>query len=261
MSKSRIFAISILVALTLGGCASMENDARQRQVSSVLAYLYPGKQEAPSIPAEAISEIKIPIRIGVAFVPDNNDPRLRLPESDRLKLALRVKEAFSDYEFVKEIVAIPSAYLEPGGGFPNLDRVASLLKLDVVALISYDQVQNAGATESSILYWTGVGAYLISGDKYDILTSVETSVFDVKSRRLLMRAGGISNVKGTATMVGFSELAREARTQGFDEAIKEMITKLRGAVQVFIEEAPKDPSIRISHPPGQSGNALRKIKP
>lgn len=100
---------------------------------------------------------------------------------------------------------MPSVYLEPGGGFANMDRVAALLGLDVIALVSFDQVQNAGAKGSSLLYWTGVGAYMVEGDQYDILTAVETSVFDIKSRKLLMRAGGLSNLKGTATMVGFSE--------------------------------------------------------
>ena len=119
-----------------------------------------------------------------------------------------------------------------------------------MALISYEQVQNAGATGSSILYWTGLGAYVVSGDKYDILTSVEASLIDIRSRRLLLRAGGISNVKGTATMVGFSELAREARTRGFHEAIGEMIVNLRAEVRAFVDAAPKDPGIRIVPPRG-----------
>ena len=121
---------------------------------------------------------------------------------------------------------MPSIYLERGGGFVNLSNVASLLNLDVIALVSFDPVQNAGANGWSFLYWTGIGAYMINGDQYDILTAVESTVFDVKSHRLLMRGGGISNIKGSATMIGFSEKAREARTRGFDEAEKEMIQKL-----------------------------------
>lgn len=121
---------------------------------------------------------------------------------------------------------MPSIYLEPGGGFVNLSNVASLLNLDVIALVSFDPVQNAGANGWSFLYWTGIGAYMINCDQYDILTAVESTVFDVKSHRLLMRGGGISNIKGSATMICFSEKAREARTRGFDEAEKEMIQKL-----------------------------------
>lgn len=256
MRKLMCFLAAALAAMTLGGCASMEKNARQRQVASVLSYLYPGSNNVPTLP-EAAAVIKVPFRIGVAFVPDNADAEFRLPESERLKLAAKVRDAFAGYPFVMEIVAVPSVYLEPGGGFANLDRVAALLKLDVVALVSFDQVQNAGATGSSFLYWTGVGAYFIEGDQYDVLTAVETSVFDVKSRRLLIRAGGVSNIKGSATMVGFPEQAREARTRGFDEAMNEMIGKLQGEVRAFREQAPKDPHIRLVLPPGYDPNAAR----
>ena len=80
----------------------------------------------------------------------------------------------------------------------------------VVALISYDQMQYADATGWSLLYWTLVGAYTVQADRYDVLTAVETAVFDVRSRQLLMRAAGTSNVKGRATLVGFSEAPARA---------------------------------------------------
>jgi len=248
--------VVVMLAFILGGCASMEKTTKQRQVASVLAYLFPGAEQTPPLP-DRVAELKVPFRLGIAFVPDTADPQFRLPESERLKLAGQVREAFSNYPFIRELVVIPSVYLEPGGGFANLDRIAALLSLDVITLISFDQVQNAGATGWSFLYWTGIGAYVINGDQYDILTAVETAVFDVKSRRLLMRAGGISNIKGTATMVGFSERAREARNQGFSEAIKEMISNLHGEVKAFRERAPRDPNIRLVLPPGYNPNAPR----
>jgi rhombotail lipoprotein len=248
--------LTVVLLVSIGGCASLDNTTRQRQVASVLSYLFPGSEAAPPAP-EMVAVIKVPFRIGVAFVPDSTDPQFRLPESERLKLSGQVRDAFASYPFVSEIVAVPSMYLESGGGFANLDRIAALLKLDVVALVSFDQVQNAGATGWSFLYWTGIGAYVIDGDQYDILTSVETTVFDIKSRRLLMRAGGVSNIKGAATMVGFSERAREARTRGFDDAIKEMIRKLHTEVKGFRERAPTDPNIRLVLPPGYKPDVVR----
>ena len=252
----RITALLLALLLGLfGGCASMDTAARQRQVGSVVAYLFPGS-ETPSIVADTVAELKVPFRIGVAFVPDTASPEFRLPENDRIKLASQVSEAFSNYPFVREIVAVPSMYLDAGGGFGNLDRIAAMLNLNVVALISFDQVQNAGANGWSFLYWTGVGAYVVDGDQYDILTSVETTVFDIKSSRLLMRGGGISNLKGTATMVGFSEQARAARSRGFDAAVKEMISNLQAEVKSFRERAPKDPMIRLVLPPDYSAAAV-----
>jgi rhombotail lipoprotein len=127
----------------------------------------------------------------------------------------------------------------------------------VIALISYDQVQHSGASGWSFLYWTGIGAYVIEGDRYDVLTAVETAVFDVRSRRLLMRAAGTSTMKGAATMVGFDERAREARTKSFEDAIAQMIGNLHGEVRAFRERAPNDPMIRLVLPPGYDPNAAR----
>lgn len=249
-----LLVVALVAVLAVTGCASMESSTKQRQVASVLAFLFPGKEEAPPA-AAGVAEIKVPFRIGVAFVPDQVDPQFRLAESDRQRLSGEVRAAFAGYPFISEMVVVPSMYLEPAGGFDNLDRVSRLLNLDVIALVSFDQVQHAGATGWSFLYWTGVGAYVIDGDKYDILTAVETAVFDIRSRRLLMRAGGISTLKGSATLVGFSERAREARTRGFSEAIREMIGNLHGELKTFRERAPRDPSIRLILPPGYDPNA------
>lgn len=254
MRKILWILITVLLVSWLCGCASMNSTTKQRQVASLLAYLFPNSEQIEPQP-DMVAEIKVPFKIGVAFVPDHNNADFRLPETDRLILAGKVRDAFAKYPFIREIVAVPSMYLESGGGFENLDQIAALLKLDVVALVSFDQVQNAGPTGWSFLYWTGLGAYIISGDQYDILTAVETAVFDVKSRRLLMRASGVSNIKGTATMVGFSERARRARTGGFEEAMGGMIGNLHEEVKLFRERAPKDPSIALVLPPGYNPNA------
>jgi rhombotail lipoprotein len=249
--------IGLIGLAGLAGCGSMDQSTRQRQVASLLTYLYPGKDEAP-VPSNEQAVLKVPFRMGVAFVPDNNDPRFRLAESDRQKLATQVRDAFAPYPFIGDITVVPSMYLEPGGGWKNLDQIAALLKLDVIALLSFDQVQHAGANGWSFLYWTGVGAYMVDGDQYDILTAVETAVLDIRSRRMLMRAGGISNIKGSATMVGLSEEARQARTKGFNDAIGQMIDNLHGEVKAFRERAPKDPGIKMILPAGYDPNATRR---
>lgn len=240
----------LLVFATLAGCASMEGSTRQRQVASMLSFLFPGKEQAAPAASTEVAVLKVPFRIGVAFVPDNGNPAFRLSETDRLRLAGQVRDAFANYPFVQAIEAVPSLYLEAGGGFANLDRVASLLRLDVVALISYDQVQFAGASKWSFLYWTGIGAYLVEGDQYDVMTAVETGVFDVRSRRMLMHAAGSSTVKGQASWVGFAERSRQARTDSFGSAVQQMIDSLHREVQAFRERAPKDPTIQLILPPG-----------
>jgi len=255
-SICRAVALTLALGLGLSGCASMETSTKQRQVASVLSFLFPGADQPPPA-SDKVAMLNVPFRIGVAFVPDQADAKFRLSETDRLKLAGQVRDAFARYPFISEIEAVSSLYLEPGGGFANLDRIASLLRLDVIALISYDQVQHSGASGWSFLYWTGIGAYVIEGDRYDVLTAVETTVFDIRSRRLLMRASGTSTLKGSATMVGFSERAREARTRSFDEAITQMIANLQGETKAFRERAPKDPTIKLVLPAGYDPNALR----
>ncbi len=254
----RTLALASLAALA--GCASMDSSTKQRQVASLISYLFPGSDK----PAEASAQtavIKVPFRIGVAFVPDNGSPEFRLSETDRLALAGQVREAFANYPFISSIEAVPSLYLEKGGGFDNLQRVAALLRLDVVALISYDQVQYAGANKWSFMYWTGVGAYLVEGDKYDVLTAVETAVFDVASRRMLMHAAGTSTVKGESTWVGFAERSRTARTQSFSTAVQQMIGNLQREVQDFRVRAPRDPSIQLVLPPGYNPGAAAPKAP
>ena len=257
MKRLATAVLAVLIAVGFAGCAGMSKESKQRQVASMLAYLFPGTAETPA-PSEAVAVINVPFRIGVAFVPDSSaDPQFRLSEADRLKLAGKVRDAFAKYPFIRDIEAIPSVYLEPGGGFANIDRIAALLRLDAIALVSYDQVQHADASAASVLYWTGIGAYIIPGDRYDVLTVVETAVFDIRSRRLLMRAAGTSNVKGSATLVGFSGQSHEARLQSFDEAVTQMIGTLHGEVKTFRERAPHDPKVKLVLPQGYNPSAER----
>jgi len=260
MKRLGLVVMAVLLAVGLAGCAGMEKESRQRQVASMLAYLFPGAAEPPTQP-DAVAVINVPFRIGVAFVPDNASPEFRLSEADRLRLAGQVRDAFAKYPFIREIEAVPSLYLEPGGGFANIDRIAALLRLEAIALVSYDQVQHADATALSLLYWTGIGAYIVPGDRYDVLTVVETAVFDIKSRRLLMRAAGTSNVKGSATLVGFSGQSREARLKSFEEAVTQMIGNLHGEVKAFRERAPSDPKVKLVLPSGYNPGAERPARP
>ena len=238
----------------LVGCAAMDKGNKQRQVASVLSFLFPGKDEPPA-PTDKVAVINVPFRIGVAFVPDTTQAEMRLSEAERQQLAGKVRDAFVNYPFISHIETVPSLYLEPGGGFANLERVGALLNLDAVALVSYDQVQHADASGWSFLYWTGVGAYVVEGDKYEVLTAVECTVFDIRSHRLLMRAAGTATNKGGATMVGFTEKARAARGRTFAEAMDKMVASLQAEVQAFRERAPRDPMIKLLLPPGYDPKA------
>ncbi len=254
--RARVWTLA-LAALLVGACASQQAVHKQGQSASVIDYLFPGKAASTPVAQGTIAELKVPFRVGLAFVPDVADVRFRLTEVERLELLGRVRQAFERYPFVSAIEVIPSSYLERGGSFQNMDRAARMLSLDCMVLLSYDQMQFADASGWASLYWTGIGAYVVAGDRYDVLTSVEAAVFDVRSRKLLMRAGGTSQVKGSATMVGFSEGARKARADGFRDSLEKLVMNLHAEVKVFRERAPGDRSVRLDLPPGYDPKAVK----
>ena len=52
-----------------------------------------------------------------------------------------VKQSFKDRPWIADIKLVPSTYLRTGGGFENMDQVARINGVDVMALVSVDQIQ------------------------------------------------------------------------------------------------------------------------
>lgn len=249
--KATIALIASLFLLAVAGCASWIPQGASKQTGSVVDYLYPDAKEAPKMEA-SVTTLRPPIRVGIAFAPGGSW-NAGLPESDKSKLLERIKESFAKYPFIGSIEVIPSQYLRAKGGFTNLEQVARMFNVEVVALLSYDQVQFNDSNTLSLLYWTIVGAYVIHGDQYDIQTMVDASVFDVKSHKLLFRAPGLSQVKGSAAMVGFNERARAARLEGYNKAVDELIPQLQGQLESFKERIKTDASYKVEYKPGYRG--------
>lgn len=249
--KNIVKLLLLVLLVALAGCASMVANRGAKQVGSVVDYLYPNATQAPQMKA-GVTTLRPPVRVGVAFVPGGG-VGAGLPEADKLKLLERVKASFSRHEFIGHIEIIPSTYLLPKGGFNNLEQVARMFNVEVVALLSYDQVQFNDSNALSVLYWTIVGAYLIHGDQYDIQTLLDASIFDVRSKKLLFRAPGASQVKGSASMAGFSERARAARADGYFKAVDDLIPKLQTELDSFKERLKNDASITVENKPGYRG--------
>lgn len=236
-----------LLVFSLVSCASVQTVNRK---SSVVNYLYPSSEEIvePSIP-----HLRLPLRVGIAFVPDTV-PTHVFNEAKKHALLTRVADSFRDLEFVKSIELIPSAYLRPQGSFTNLSQIKTMYGVDVIALVSYDQVQFTDEGFLSLSYWTIIGAYIVAGEKNDTNTLIDTVVYDIESRKLLFRAPGTSLVRGMATPVNLSEELRDDSLKGFDLATEEMITNLKLELQRFkdrVKEAPEE--VQISYKPNYSG--------
>jgi rhombotail lipoprotein len=241
----------ILLTLILGGCASWLPQGQQKQAGSVVDYLYGNKTEQVAMKPE-VTTLKLPVRVGIAFVPSSSWG-LHVPEAEQLRMLNKVKEAFRQHAFIGAIEIIPNTYLRSNGGFANLEQAARMFNVDVVSLLSYDQIQFNDSNALSVLYWTIIGAYLVHGDQYDIHTMLEATVFDVTSRKLLFRAPGTSNVKGSAAMVTFTERARAARLDGYSQALEQLIPNLQKELEGFRQRVKTDASVRVEHRPGYSG--------
>jgi rhombotail lipoprotein len=210
-------------------------------------YLYPDKYSTvePSVPV-----LSLPLKVGIAFVPSSSRVALQsgttddnIAEADRLRLLRDVSAGFKALPFVKSIDIIPSAYMQPRGGFANLDQLQSMFGVDVIALVSYDQVQFSDQSRLSLTYWTLVGAYLVNGEKNETRTLMDAAVYDIKSRKLLFRAPGVSTVKGSATPVNLNEELRRDRQKGFEVAASDLKTNLTQQLDEFktkIKESPAE---------------------
>lgn len=260
MSIFRSLVVSILILL-LSGCAT---DQQKISRSSVVDYLYPKRDTKviePSIPV-----LKLPIKLGIAFVPEqrmeyhghsfwsDNGAESALTESKKIQMLTQISAHFKKYPFIGEIQEIPSVYLTPGGSFTNLEQIKTMYGIDVIALVSHDQVQFTDQGLLSFSYWTLVGTYIVSGEKNDTNTLMDTAVYDIASKKMLFRAPGTSHVKGRSTPVNLSEELRTDSLKGFDQAAKNMIANLDLELAKFREKAKQNPEqMKVVKTSGYSG--------
>jgi rhombotail lipoprotein len=249
--KSVIASLIAIAVLALAGCASWFPQAGVKHAGSMVDYLYPDANQPPQM-QPSVTHLRPPVRVGIAFVP-GEAYAANLPEAERARLLGRVKEAFAKYDYIGTIEIIPTQYLKPKGGFENLEQVARMFNVEVMALVSYDQIQFNDTNALSFLYWTIIGAYVIHGDQYDIQTMLDASVFDVATHKLLFRAPGTSQIKGSASMAGFNEKSRAARMEGYNNAVDDLIPRLQAELQGFKERIKNDANYRVENKPGYTG--------
>jgi rhombotail lipoprotein len=209
--------------------------------------------------------LSLPLRVGIAFVPvdrpkgsagyapSDND---QFSQNEQMELMKQISAEFKSCPFVKSIELIPSPYLTTRGGFANLDQIRTMYDVDVMVLLSYDQVQFTDQGLLSLTYWTIVGAYVIQGDKNDTQTMLDGAVYDIASRKLLFRAPGLSTVKGSATPVNLSEQLRRDSEKGFKDAATNLVAALKVQLDDFRERVKNAPDqYKVVNKPGYTGGA------
>ena len=245
-----LLSITLLASFVL--LSSCGAQLSRHHSSSVVQYLYPDQSnhiETPGIP-----KLALPLKVGIAFVPESDKRNHHLTERDKMELMNAVSKDFKKYDFVHSIELIPSAYLTEKGSFANLDQIRTMYGIDVIALLSYDQTQFTDEGLASITYWTLVGAYIIPGEKNDTHTMVDASVYDIQSRKMLFRAPGINHIKSHATPVNLSEQLRTDSINSFKEASKELVANLEIQLELFKEKVKELPEeYKIVHKPGYTG--------
>jgi rhombotail lipoprotein len=175
---------------------------------------------------------------------------------DQYELLEKVKAAFVQYDYIDRIEVIPSTYLTGGDGFNTLEQVGRLYDVDVMALVSYDQVTQSVENNAALLYWTIVGMYVIPGNENTVQTFVDTAVFDIKSRKMLFRAPGISKLEKRTTAIGIDETLAEKSMQGFDLAVTDMTKNLDDELARFKVRVKQEKIANVEHRSNYSGGAI-----
>ncbi len=221
---------AVLASLFVLGCSHPRTTVHR---TGVMEYLYPKREAAPA-PTPGGARLHLPLKLGIAFVPSQGYAwRSAVPATSERPLLDIVREAFQARSWVQEIKVIPSAYLRAGGGFDNLEQAARMYGVDVMALVSVDQIQYTDPKWYSFAYLTIVGLYTLPAEKNDTRTLIDVAVFDVATRTFLLRAPGQSTVKGSATPIRAQEQLRLDSGKGLELALKDLNGNLAREVEAF----------------------------
>jgi len=226
-------ALTVIFGLT--GCADLTCFARcQRHAqnsTSLVEFLYPNGSPPPSENSQP--QLHLPLRVGLAFLPSNGEAQIGLDAAHKEALLQEIRKRFVSRKFIAEIVVIPDYYLQGKRGFEGLQGVQRLYGIDLMALVSYDQVTHEDDNNWSLGYITIVGAYFLKGTRHDISTLVDLAVVDPTTRSLVLRAGGVDSSHGNVTLARENRDLRESSAQGFNAATVQMIDHFDGALTAF----------------------------
>jgi len=227
----RMAAVVAMAGVLAAGCATRE----ACQKASIVDFLYSNKERP--LERACVPTLSLPMDVGIVFVPERSlypyqEPALT--EKEKIALMERVATQFKKYPFIRSVDPIPTQYLRPGGGFANLDEVGTMFGVDVIAILSYDQVQFTDTHQLGALsYWTLVGAYVVPAERNTTHTMLDAAVYHLPSHKMLFRAPGISRIQRNTTPVDIMVALRDDRQQGFIQASDDLTTNLKEQLDNF----------------------------
>lgn len=253
------------VATLVSGCAGM-GPSQHRRTTDLSAFLY--SCSTGSVQSASVPVLALPLKVGMAFVPtdgstnrgsvfatagpnyatagvnysegglNNFCPGDRpISENEKLNLMKDISGQLGQYASIKSAELVPSDYLVARGGFGNLERIQAMYGLDVMILLSYDQVQYTDEGVLTLSYWTIFGAYMVPGEKLDTKTVLEAAVYDIASRKLLFRASGEAQIKSSSTPVNLSEQLRLDSNACLQRAATNLVNNLTMQLEGFRKRA------------------------
>jgi len=230
-------AIGFVTVPLLSGCALIDDawqpDRGKTRAGStpLVAYLYP----AGNVPkTDSVPVLKVPLTVGLTFLPDRDSARA-IGAGEKDAILTRLRDRFRSLDYVRDIVIVPDSYLGGRPGFDSLEQIATLQNLDVIALVSYDQVALSEENRRSLAYLTIVGAYFVHGTHSETSTLLDLAVVEPQSRSLLLRAGGTSHSSGSSSAVDLPEKLRHQSQRGLAAATDELVTQLDHELALFSE--------------------------
>ncbi len=240
--RARTVLLMAAIAGVSAGCAALDHvmctpncRTQVRNSSSLVSYLYPNGAPPPA--RDSVPELHVPLRVGLAFLRSQGGSSVvQLDEAHKQMLLERIRARFATRKFVSEIVIIPDYYLESGRGFEGLAGVERLYDVDLMALVSYDQVIHTSDRKASLTYWTILGAYFIQGSVNDTTTLVDLAVVDPATRSLVLRAGGTDTSQHGTTLIDMSRELRHDSSSSFDAAANQMMDHFDGALVAFEQQ-------------------------
>ena len=231
--KSRAALLFCVMVTLLSACSLLPRTAEVRNASSLVDFLYPGNEPPRQ---SRIPQLRTPLRVGLAFLPERMGQDDVIPAAQKEELLEQIRNRFRDRKFVSEIVIVPDYYLKTAHGFTGLEGVQRLYSVDLMALVSYDQVRHVDDNRLSLSYLTIIGAYIVKGSTHDVTTLVDLAVVDPATRSLVLRAGGTDTRTGSSTLIGQQRESRNASAKSFNAATGQLVDNFDAALVKFEDD-------------------------
>ena len=222
--KKSLYIIFIIILLT--GCATKKKVYKYYENrSSLVNYLYPQKEHKSM--EFWTTKLKIPIKIGIGFIPSKKFYYQRIiDEKSRVGLLKKIQRNLKKHKFIKESKIIPSAFFEKGGGFEDLEKIKKLYDVDLIALVSYDVIQFRVDSFHSLRYWTIIGTDIIKAKGNLIHSMINFTLIESKNKKLLFKALGINRLINSENLVA-------DRKKSFQKASKNLIKNINRQLPIF----------------------------